>query len=1341
MILRDILWDETSSIGEIAIKEVLYREDPPLATFVLLAADPGEALTHALEERLSARFSGDVRLRWEEIEAPVVSEEPLAPVREEGSVSAMESYYQEPVQVEPLKEEKPEVEEGALIFGKFGKKDVPVALDQVRLNARVVIAGKIVTPEDKIEEIVTKTGALILRFDVTDREGHAVGAKVFAKEDEVKTARALFQKNKTLRFRGQLQYDEYAHENLFVVRAAEPTELPFPLDTATQKRVELAVHTQVSTMEGTIDVSDLVARLTAWGHDAVGITDVGSLQSYPLIAKAAKKKLKVLYGYQAKVLNEEHRILSNPFAIDVAAREGSFTVFDLETTGFSRYLEEIIEIGAIRYENGKKVGEFSQFVNPRRPIPPHITELTSITDMMVQDADPIEVVLPAFLEFAKDSILVAHNAAFDVGFVREKARKLGLFCEPIWIDTLGFARALHPDFRNHKLDTLTKELHVPLVHHHRAIDDATATGFVFLSLWQEWRAMDLPLEQINRMPSAYPLAKHESSDLLVYCPKQSALKRLYEMVSDANVNYFAFGRPGVPMYSLLQERGDLLLASGFVGSDLFRMVAESLPEEILIAEAKKMDVLVVQPDDFMEAALNHELVADRAHYQSVIERIIALGEALEKPVMAIGMPAYLDPGERRARNVLVNYQRNLDFDRNGRCRLKTTEEMLDGFAWLPEEKRRQIVIAATQEFAAAFEDVLPVPEGTHAPELDGAAEELRTSSLQRAEELYGSPLPPLVQARLDRELGSIIKNGFSSLYVIARRLVKKSESDGYLVGSRGSVGSSFVATMSGITEVNPLVPHYVCPDCKHSEFIEDGSVESGFDLPPKNCPVCGAPMRRDGHTIPFEVFLGFDGDKEPDIDLNFAGEYMATIHKYTEELFGEGKVFRAGTISGVKAKTAYGLIRKYQEQAYAPDEDQGLSDAEIRATQVIMMGTKRTTGQHPGGLMIVPKEMDITDVTPIQYPADDVKSEALTTHFSFKDLDHCLLKLDELGHTSPSIIRQLEELSGINPLEIAFNDPATMSIFSSATALEAKASYSNETDGSLGIPELGTNFVRGMLHDTKPSTFGALCRISGLSHGTDVWNNNAQDLILGGTTNLRGAICTRDDIMNYLILQGVDNLVSFKTMEAVRKGKGIPAQYLEEIQAHEVPEWYIKSCQKIQYLFPKAHATAYVMMSYRIAWFKVHQPAAFYATYFTQHLNSFSSEYLVSSLEEAQHRMKLLLEAKARGTKIDTDKWYLWELVEEMYARGVRFQIPDLYRSKAASFASIGTDVVLAPFAALDDVSEANGLKIVEERKKGDFISRDDLKKRAGLTKNGMLSMSDIGLLDGMQKSNQMSFF
>lgn len=1260
-----------------------------------------------------------------------------------GRTGRMNDYYGHPIVVEKTQAQAKKK------TGTFSKGRFPKAFYQHKLDL-----DKIGLETDKGLKKGRVTGldfhltkkCLVVTFDLVDGLGGAGACTGFYDQKDLEDFEDNLQDGDWVLVRGNDRYDPVRGEYSFRFTAIRKIQAPKSIDPAKEKRVEFGVHTQMTAMEGVISPQALCQKLQDYGHKAVGIADFASVQAFPEFSLAfAGSGIKPIYGYHAKLLDDDHKILTNHFDLDLDKLEGTYTVFDLETTGLSHFKDQVIEIGAVKIEDGEKVGEFSEFVNPNRPIPPKITKLTSITDSMVRDADPIEKVLPKFLDFCQDSILVGHNADFDVSFIAEASFQEGLDFKPAYLDTLGLARALHPEYKNHKLGTLAKNLQVPSFHHHRAIDDAKATSLIFLRLMEEWGEKGIPLEEINKTPSDFPLARHEDSQVLVYVKNQAGLKPLYRLVSRANIDYF-FHSPGLPASLLQEERENLVIMSGFVGSKLFEAVANRVPEAKLQAIFDQIDVVAVQPPAFSAYAEKHRLARDEDHYKETVSKILDLAADYGKPAIAIGMPTYLEVGDRLARNILVNYERYKDFDENNRGLFLNTEEMLDAFSWLGKEEAYKLVVENTQALAKSFGEVTPIPEGTYTPDVEGAEEELTQLVMDQAHAIYGDPLPEIVEARLDRELGSIISNGYASLYVIAERLVKKSNQDGYVVGSRGSVGSSFVAHMAGITEVNPLVPHYVCPKCKHAEFIEDGSYDSGFDLPPKDCPECGTPMKRDGQTIPFEIFLGFDGDKEPDIDLNFAGQYMATIHKYTETLFGEGKVYRAGTISEVKKKTAYGIFRHYQEADYVPLEDRQLSKARTRTLVRTMMGTRRTTGQHAGGLMIVPQSMDILDFCPIQYPADDTSSDVQTTHFSYKYLSGHMLKLDELGHTSPTVLRQLQEMTGINALEVQFDDPATLSIFSSADQLQAKQAYSNEEDGSLGIPEFGTPFVRGMLKETRPKSFAELTRISGLSHGTNVWLGNAQDLIHAGVTDLKGAICTRDDIMTYLIQQGMDKLESFQIMEKVRKGKGIPPDLLPHMEG-KVPPWYIESCQKISYMFPKAHAAAYVMMSYRIAWFKVHQPAAFYATAFGQRLPAFETSFLFQSLEECQAKMeiyrdkdRLVREEGMSEDNIDS-KYELLELIEEMLARGLAFDPVDLDKSQAKDFGIREDRYILPPFSVLDGVSEANGEAIVQARKEGDFYSRKEFKKRTGLTKSAMESLIDYGLLDGMPASNQMSFF
>lgn len=1313
------------------IDKVVYDKQGSEVAFQLQSSLPVDDQEHfQLSSLLEDLFQCAVKVNIELLESV------------EKELNSTPSNYDEPIIISRPKKEKVAeavrgTEDGFLLGRKFTARDYDnyVALDELgNLGGPVVTSGKI----SEVNQFTTKTGLMIITYHVENLKGGAITCKSFVHQKDQNNALANITEGNWVMVKGSIAYDSYANANVLTVEGMTSAEPELIIDDADTPRVEFAVHTQMSNMEGMINPKDLAKKVKEWGHSAVGVTDFGSVQAYPLVYNALQgSDVKVLFGYEAKTLRQNHHILSNVYQLDIDKLKGSYTVFDIETTGFSRFNDRIIEIGAVRYEDGNIVGEFSEFVYPERTLPEKIIELTGITDAMLKDAPTIDQVLLRFLTFAKDSIFVAHNADFDIGFIVENAKKLNLDFQPVYIDTLGLARALHPEYKNHKLDTLTKNLNVNLFNHHRASDDARATGIVFLKLIEEWAAFEIPLTDINETPSDYELARHDNYRTIVYVKEQKGLYNLYQLVSKANIETF-FRSPGVSEKDLQHNREGLLLMTGFVDSELFDAISRRYPNDVLLKIASRYDVLCVQPPAYWEKALQSELVENEDHFKDIVEKIIQLARKLEKPCIAINMPYYFNPGDRLARNILVNYQRRLEFEREERYRFFTTKEMLNHFDWLGRETAYHLVVTATRDLADSFEEVRPIPQGTFTPELENAEEDLRQSTYEKAESIYGKPLPDLVEARLERELSSIINNGYASLYIIAKKLVEKSNEDGYLVGSRGSVGSSFAATMANITEVNPLSPHYVCPSCKYSEFITDHSVGSGFDLPAKDCPECGTTLNRDGQEIPFEVFLGFEGDKEPDIDLNFAGSYMSTIHKFTEEFFGKGKVFRAGTISGVQSKTAYGLIRKYLEQAYIPQEDEGISEARISSLQRIMEGTRRTTGQHAGGLIIVPSHLDVLDFTPIQYPADDPKSGTITTHFSYKNLEGTLLKLDELGHTSPTIIRQLQEMTDVDPLLIQFDDPKTMEIFSNTKTLDIRHDYSNKEDGSLGIPEFGTGFVRGMLSETKPTTFAELTRISGLSHGTNVWLNNAQELIRDGITTLSGSICTRDDIMIYLISMGMDKLDSFKTMESVRKGRGIPEGIEEKMRDHKVPSWYIDSCQKIQYMFPKSHAAAYVMMSYRIAWFKVHSPAAFYATYYTQRLSDFSTGFLFSKLDQVQNYMKDLKNAEEEKAS-DANKWTLLEVIEEMYARDYVFAEVDLYNSKACDFSIIDDRTILPPLSALNDVSEALAEAIVREREAG-FISKQEFKTRTNANRSALASMEEYGLLESLPESNQMSF-
>ncbi len=1188
-----------------------------------------------------------------------------------------------------------------------------------------------------INRITTRKGSQILKFDL-DNKVKAVECKSFIGEEDIGYFDEKFKEGMGLEVIGVYQTDSWDNSLQIKIFNMEEAIIEEKVDQAKEKRIEFNVHTKYTNLEGLVEINELFETLNKWGHEAVGLTDMGTVQAYPEAYSAAKKNgIKLNLGLEAKTLFNELKILTNHFDDDLKKYK-SFTVFDIETTGLSRFNDKITEIGAVKIVDGEIIDTYQQLVNPEKLISEKITDLTGITNEMVSNQPKIDQVLPGFLDFAKDTVLVAHNADFDIGFIYYNAKVLDLDFKPIFMDTLWLARALNPDNKNHKLNTLAKQYGVSLLNHHRASDDAKATAEVFLKMLKELEDKNIDLDnEINQMETDFPVGKHDWHYNLIYVQNKIGLKNLYQIISESNMKYLN-RTPGVPYFLIDDHRDGILVSAGGHKSLLFEYTALGLPDEVLVREAKKYDFIQVEPLGFTNYLIDNFKIKDKDHLIAINKKLYQLAKDLDKPIVATGNVYYLDENEYVYKNILNNYPRKRSVDKEGYFYLRDTNNMLREFSFMGDAIAKELVIDNPRLINDLIEDVNPIAEGTFTPHKDGAEEDLKTMTYEKAISIYGDPLPDLVKKRLDRELNSIISNGYAVLYIIAQDLVKKSNKDGYLVGSRGSVGSSFAATMSGITEVNPLEPHYICPNCKHSEFITDKSVGSGIDLPDKTCPSCGHEYRKDGHDIPFEVFLGFEGDKEPDIDLNFAGEYQLKIHKYTEELFGSDKVFRAGTIGTIADKTAYGMARKYKE-FYPEDDSIDLDGANMRKIQRKIVGVKRTTGQHAGGLIIVPDNKEIEDFTPIQYPADDPSSGIKTTHFDYHSIEENLLKLDLLGHNVPSIIRMLSDQSGIDSTNIDMSDQETMSIFNSTESLNIKHDYSNIDSGTLGIPEFGTMFVRGMLKDTKPTTFSELVRISGLSHGTDVWLNNAQDLINKGVCELKDSICTRDDIMIYLIAKGMDKKLSFDIMEKVRKGRGITEDRIEIMRENNVPQWYIDSCNKIKYMFPKAHAVAYVMMSYRIAYFKVHHPEYFYTTYFTTKITDYQNEVMKNGLEFLQRKMKELKQSE--NFDKDINKYYVMEVGEEMYARGIELLNADIYKSHPTEFTVPEKNKILPPLMAVESVSQQNALAIAEARKDGEFISKEDFKTRTNMNKTAMASLEENGMFGDMQESNQLGFF
>ena len=1232
-------------------------------------------------------------------------------------------------------EKKEDCKKETLKFGRKIKDDV-ISISDIydKKGLGVVLIGKVFA----LDVFETKNHSFIYTFDLED-ESDAISCKIFASEKTNSRLKNL-KEGIGVKVQGVLNYDDYAHDEVFTINSLEETQLSKKIDTADEKRIELQLHSKMTNLDGFVDNADIVNVLKDWDWDAIGITDTETLQGLPDLYEAIKKTgKKMLPGAELLLVEDELRILTNlserevPEINDIKDQE--FVVFDLETTGLSRFTDKITEIGAVRIKDGEITETFNELVNPEKLIPEKVTELTGITNEMVMDKAKIDQALPRFLDFAKDAILVGQNSDFDIGFVRENAHNLGIEFKPIYMDTLPMARCLFEDMSRFSLDKIARRLNIPAFNHHRASDDARATGQIFIKMFKMIVKDGISLSNINSFSTNYPKTKHENFSAIVFAKDEIGLKNLYKLISKSRMENF--DKEARTPISLLKEfREGLLVGSGGHEGILFNYLLNDYPRRKIEELIEFFDFFQVEPLGIFADEVSKGHIRNFEQVKEINKKIINLAKNSGKLAVATGGVRYLRAEDYMLRNILHKGQYFRYHENKPLYYLRTTKEMLEGFSYLDDDLAKEIVIDNPKKIAESIKDIRPIPPGTFPPKIEGSEEKLRETCFNKAREIYGDPLPKIVEERLEKELNSIISNGYAVLYIIAKKLVGKSNEDGYLVGSRGSVGSSFAATMAGITEVNPLSPHYVCPKCKYSEFFEDDRLGAGIDYPDKTCPKCGSPLNKDGHNIPFEVFLGFEGDKEPDIDLNFAGEYQPTIHKYTEELFGEGKVFRAGTIGAIQDNTAFGYIKKYSEE-YKEE----FTNAQIRKLQRGLKDVKRTTGQHPGGLIIVPNDIDIFDITPIQYPADDPIGDIKTTHFTYNMMHETLLKLDLLGHDVPSIIRALQDLTGTDPLKIKMGDPKVMDIFSSTKELNIKHDFSNNEIGTLGIPEFGTNFVRGMLKETYPRKFSEMTRISGLSHGTDVWNNNAKDLITSHTANFDEIISTRDDIMNSLIQKGLDKKKSFQIMEIVRKGRSLSEEQLDYMRENKVPEWYIESCLKIKYLFPKAHAVAYCLMSYRIAYYKVYYPEAFYATYFNTKVNDFVYSIIINGLQSIQSTLnsyKDRFDLTARDENIRK----VLEVAEEMYARDIQIDKADLYKSDSRKFIlSDKKGHILPPLSAVDNVSEAMAIDIVKEREKSEFISVEDLNQRTSLNKNAMESLKTFGIIDGMGEENQISLF
>ena len=1206
-------------------------------------------------------------------------------------------------------------------------------IDLAQDTPAVIIKGQV----SNFDSRETKNGSFLVSFDIYDGTS-SINVKAFLKAEEFGEVKPKFKSLKAARVVGTYEYNSFSKEFGVIADVIEESEFKKAtrMDDAEEKRVELHLHTQMSQMDAVSSATDLIKRAIKWGHKAIAITDHGVVQAFPEAKKATKDSdIKVLYGVEAYLVPDGLTSIFD-FKENQILKDETYCVLDIETTGISKLTEKITEFGIMKVKNGEVIDTFECFVNPEKPIPEKVVEVTHITDEMVKDAETIDAVLPKVLEFVGDSVVVAHNASFDVGFIKENARKLGLKFDNTYIDTLALAKELFPNYKKYKLGIIAENLNIKVDVAHRALADVETLVKVFnvmLKMLEEKEITKFS-EVDSKLAADVSFKNLPTYHAVIFATNKVGLKNLYKLVSYAHLDYY-YKKPKTLKSVYKKHSEGLIIGSACEQGELYRAILEGRSEEEIEEIADFYDYLEIQPLGNNMFMVRNETVPNIETLQDINKKIVALGEKLGKLVVGTCDVHFMDPEDEMYRRILQAGQGYDDADEQAPLYFRTTEEMLREFGYLGKEKAYEVVVTNTNKIADMCEKMSPIADYKATPHIEGCEQTIRDITMNRAHELYGENLPEIVQARIDKELDSIIKNGFSVMYIIAQKLVKKSNEDGYLVGSRGSVGSSFVANMTGITEVNSLIPHYRCPNCKYSDFSDFG-VKNGFDLPDKICPECGHRLDKDGMDIPFETFLGFDGDKEPDIDLNFSGEYQAKAHRYTEVIFGKGTTFKAGTIGTIADKTAFGYVKKYYEERH-----QMVNSAEILRESVGCTGIKRTTGQHPGGIIVVPMGNEIYEFCPVQHPADDPDSNIITTHFDYHSIDQNLLKLDILGHDDPTVIRMLQDLTGIDPQTIPLDDKETMSIFCSTDALGVTKDQIHSEVGTFGVPEFGTKFVRGMLVDTKPTKFEELLRISGLSHGTDVWLNNAQTLINEGTIKLEEAICTRDDIMIYLIKQGLPPKPSFKIMESVRKGKGLTEEQEALMRENNVPDWYITSCKKIKYMFPKAHAAAYVTMAFRIAWFKVHIPRAYYTAFYTVRADGFDSEIMAHGKERVLAKMREIDAMGNTAAAKDKDMYPILEIVLEMYERGYNFTNIDLYKSDATKFI-MEEDGIRPPLNSIPGLGTVAAQSIQAAREKdGNFMSIEELKLRAGIGKSTVELLKAAGCLKGMTESNQMSLF